>query len=70
MKAKHIIVGIVIAVTGGLIALFSYAIFFDKGSRIITARVETPVRYASLPGEYDESGFDFTVKRNIQEPNI
>ena len=60
MKAKHILIGIVIAFTGGLIALFSYSIFFNKGSRVITARVETPVRYANLPGEFDETSFDFT----------
>ena len=60
MKTKQILVSIIIAVTGGLIALFSYAIFFDKGTRIVTARVGTPMGYANLPGEYNEVNFNFT----------
>ncbi len=60
MKTKQIFISIVIAVAGGLIALFAYAVFFDKEPKIVTARVETPVRYANLPGEFDEVNFSFT----------
>ncbi|MBN2215222.1 MAG: Do family serine endopeptidase [Bacteroidales bacterium] len=60
MKTKQIVVSILIAVAGGLIALFTYAIFFEKETKVVTARVETPVRYANLPGEFDEVNFDFT----------
>ncbi len=60
MKTKQIFISIVIAVAGGLIALFAYAVFFDKEPKIVTARVETPVRYANLPGEFDEVNFNFT----------
>jgi serine protease Do len=60
MKTKQVLISIVIAVAGGLIALFAYSVFFDKETKIVTARVETPVRYANLPGEFDEVNFDFT----------
>lgn len=60
MKTKQVLISIVIAVAGGLIALFAYSVFFDKETKIVTARVETPVRYANLPGKFDEVNFDFT----------
>ncbi|MFO7659083.1 MAG: Do family serine endopeptidase [Bacteroidales bacterium] len=60
MKAKHIIVVFMIAIAGGLVALFSYSVFFDNDKSILSARVETPVRYVNLPGEFNESTLDFT----------
>ncbi|MBN2610771.1 MAG: Do family serine endopeptidase [Bacteroidales bacterium] len=60
MKAKHIILIFAIAIAGGLVALFSYSVFFDKEKRILSARVETPVRYVNLPGEFNETTLDFT----------
>ncbi len=60
MKAKQVFLFLIISIVGGLIALFSYTLFFDQGKKIINARVETPARYVNLPGEYDENSFNFT----------
>ncbi len=60
MKVKQITGSIIIAVAGGLIAVFAYSKLFDKGEKIITARVNTPVGFANLPANMNGEAFDFT----------
>ncbi len=60
MKTRQLLVTLSIAIIGGFIAMLTYALFFDKGDRIITARVATPFGFTSLSGDDQGEMFDFT----------
>lgn len=61
MKTKQLLLTILIAVIGGLIAILAYESFFDKGDRIVTAKIATPVGFANLPSDADNGMDDFTL---------
>lgn len=61
MKTKQLLLSIIIAVIGGLIAVGAYRIFFDKGDRVVTATVATPVGFTNLPADSQNGMFDFTI---------
>lgn len=60
MKAKHILLSVVIAILGGIIALFAYTSFFEKNTRYISAEMQSPVRLAQLSNQFDSNRIDFT----------
>ncbi len=61
MKPKQIISTILIALLGGIIAVFAYTKFFQEDKTpVITERVVQPVGLASLDGEENENLTDFT----------
>jgi Do/DeqQ family serine protease len=60
MKAKTILINVVIAILGGTVALFAYTHFFDSKSKYISAEMNTPVRFAQLSNAFDSNRVDFT----------
>jgi Do/DeqQ family serine protease len=60
MKAKQILVTILIAIAGGLIAVFVYAMF-DRNDRVVVVQEKPAVRYVNLPGETNSSPSDFII---------
>ncbi len=58
MKARQVIVSVIIAVIGGLIAVFAYSALIDNKEKEVTARIEQPV---GLVKYFSDSGItDFT----------
>jgi Do/DeqQ family serine protease len=51
MKAKSIFTSLLIAVAGGLIAVFAYSRLVPKENRVVKAVVEQPIGFASLPSK-------------------
>jgi len=60
MKAKNIISMMVIAILGGVIALFAYTSFFEQKQKYISAESYSPVRLAQLTNAFDSNKVDFT----------
>jgi serine protease Do len=60
MKNKQIFISILIAIIGGLVAVFAYSIFFGKSERIITARVNQPVAFTDFKPDSNRGYVDFT----------
>ncbi len=50
MKTRKYLGTFVVALIGGLIAVFIYALFVPKHDRVITANVQQPVNYTNLQG--------------------
>lgn len=66
MKTKKYLGTFVVALIGGLIAVFIYAVFIPKHDRIITANVQQPVNYANLPGDPASYNFVEAAKRSVE----
>jgi serine protease Do len=68
MKTKKFLGTFLIALAGGLIAVFIYAVFFPRHDRIINANVQQPINYANLPGGFDSGSFNFVeaAKRSVE----
>ncbi len=60
MKTKKILGSLMLAVLGGLIALFAYSLLVDNKPKVITAKTEQPIAFANLPENYDPESMDFT----------
>ncbi|NJO91778.1 MAG: Do family serine endopeptidase [Chloroflexia bacterium] len=60
MRAKNIISGLVLAILGGVIAVFAYTRFFDSKSKYISAEMQSPVRLAQMTNAFDSNKVDFT----------
>jgi Do/DeqQ family serine protease len=60
MKTKRILGSILLAVVGGLIAVFAYTLFVDNEPKVITAKTTQPIAFANLPNEYDPESMNFT----------
>ncbi len=61
MKTKQIISSILIAIGGGLIAVFAYSYFNRNNIKTVTEKVVQPVGFAKYTeGGHDLNGFDFT----------
>ncbi len=62
MNTKKILGTALIALLGGVVAVFAYTRFFDPGTKIVTAETVQPISFANLPGGgFDASSLDFTV---------
>ena len=68
MKAKKYLGIFVIALLGGLIAVFIYAKLNPRHDRIITANMQTPANFASLRAEYDPTNINFidAAKKSVE----
>ncbi|HEX3009391.1 MAG TPA: hypothetical protein VHO90_17430, partial [Bacteroidales bacterium] len=60
MKAKNILTSVMIAILGGVVAVFAYTRLFEKNSKYISAEMQSPVRFAQLTNEFDSNRVDFT----------
>lgn len=60
MKRKQIFISILIAIVGGLVAIFAYSIFIGKNERIITATVNQPIGLTSFKPDSNRGSLDFT----------
>jgi serine protease Do len=60
MKTKQIIVSVLIAVAGGLIAVFIYA-RLDRKQPAVIVEEKPAVRYINMPGDADAAPSDFTT---------
>lgn len=61
MKTKKWIGTFLVALIGGLVAVFLYAKLVPKEDRVITATVQQPVSYANLPPGVGAVNFNFVV---------
>jgi serine protease Do len=61
MKTKKLAGTFLVALAGGLIAVFIYTKLVPRETKIIQANVAQPVNYAGLPGSLDISQFNFVV---------
>ncbi|MFW5656111.1 MAG: Do family serine endopeptidase [Bacteroidota bacterium] len=59
MKTKKIAGLMLIAILGGLIAVFAYSHFVKPETKIITARTEQPFAFTNLPAGYDSNELNF-----------
>ncbi len=59
MKRKQIFFSIIIAVIGGLVAVFAYSVFFDNDKTII-ATVKQPIGFANIKSDIVSNGVDLT----------
>ncbi len=64
MKTRQILLSILIAIVGGLIAVFVYAMF-DRREPAIVVEEKPAVRYINLPGETNAAPSDFTTAAEI-----
>ena len=64
MKARQILISVVIAIVGGLIAVFIYAML-DKREPAVIVEEKPAVRYINLPGESNAAPSDFTTAAEI-----
>ncbi len=60
MKTKQILISIMIAIIGGLIAVFVYA-KLDRQDKVIVVQEKPAVRYINFPGEASAAPSDFTL---------
>jgi Do/DeqQ family serine protease len=60
MRTKQILLSILIAVLGGLIAVFVYA-RLDRQDKIVVVQEKPAVRYINFPGEVSAAPSDFTL---------
>jgi serine protease Do len=60
MKTKQVILSIIIAIIGGLIAVFVYA-RFDRHESTVIVQEKPAVRYINLPGDESAAPSDFTI---------
>jgi serine protease Do len=68
MKTKKLLGTFLVAVIGGLIAVFIYTVFVPRRERIINANVQQPINYANLPGVNDSGSFNFidAAKKSVE----
>jgi len=68
MKTKKFIGTFLVAVIGGLIAVFIYAKFIPKEERIVTAEIQQPANFANLPAGMDPITFNFVqaAKQSVE----
>ena len=59
MKRKQLITFVVVAILGGLIAVFAYSALIDDTERTVITQVKDPVNMVSLTAALDSSS-DFT----------
>ena len=64
MKTRQILLSILIAIVGGLIAVFVYAMF-DRREPAIVVEEKPAVRYINLPGETNAAPSDFITAAEI-----
>jgi len=61
MKKKQIFISFMIAIIGGIVAVFTYSVFFDNnGSKIITATVKQPIGFTKLKTDFNVDAVDLT----------
>lgn len=60
MKARNILTSMLIAILGGVIAVFAYTHFFEKEPKYISAESQSPIRLAQLSNAFDSNRVDFT----------
>jgi serine protease Do len=60
MKNRQIFISILIAIIGGLVAVFAYSIFIGKNEKIITATVRQPVAFTDFKSDSNTGYVDFT----------
>ena len=60
MKNRQIFISILIAIVGGLVAVFTYSIFIGKNERIITATVKQPIGLTGFKPDSNRGYVDFT----------
>jgi serine protease Do len=60
MKTKQILISIMIAIVGGLIAVFVYA-KLDRHDKVVVVQEKPAVRYINFPGEASATPSDFTI---------
>jgi serine protease Do len=68
MKTKKYLGTFLIALLGGLIAVFIYSRFNPARDRIISANVQTPVNFTKLSGDIDPTSYNFVdaAKRSVE----
>jgi serine protease Do len=68
MKTKKYLGTFAIALIGGLIAVFIYAKLNPGRDRIVTANIQQPVNYANLPGNLDQTKYNFVeaAQRSVE----
>ncbi len=59
MKTRKFIGTFLVALVGGLIAVFIYAKFVPKEEKIVTANILQPANFANLPAGMDPTTFNF-----------
>ena len=64
MKTRNILGNLLIALAGGLIALFVYKFAVEDENKIVIARDIQPVQFANLPGAINEA-LDFTYAAEL-----
>lgn len=60
MKRKQIFISFLIAIVGGIVAVFAYSIFFNNGTKIITATVKQPIGFAKLKNDPNTEAVELT----------
>jgi serine protease Do len=60
MKTRQILLSIMIAIVGGLIAVFVYA-KLDRQDKVVVVQEKPAVRYINYPGESGAAPSDFTI---------
>ncbi len=60
MKARNVIFTILIAIAGGLIAVFAYTKLVGPPETVVTYRDQNSAWYTSMPEDFDAEKFDFT----------
>lgn len=60
MKAKNFLMSVMIAILGGVIAVFAYTRLFEKNTKYISADSQSPVRLTQLSNNFDSNRVDFT----------
>ena len=67
MKTKQILTILIIAILGGLIAVFTYSTFFEK-NKVVTATVKQPVGFAYYQSDSSNNNFNFiyAAERTIE----
>ena len=61
MKTKKLAGTLLVAIAGGIIAVFVYSKIFPHETRIVTAQVDQPVNLAKFSGDFDPSEFNFVA---------
>jgi serine protease Do len=59
MKRKQVFISIIIAIIGGIVAVFVYSIFFEQDKTIV-ATVKQPIGLANIRSDIDAEGVDLT----------
>jgi Do/DeqQ family serine protease len=65
MKTRQIIISVIIAVIGGLVAVFAYSALIDNKEKEVIARLEQPIGFVKFSEDSGITDFTYAAERSV-----